>query len=231
VLFGVAATAVIYMRLRDSERVVSIEQARHNERLDLARELHDVVGHHVTGIVVLAQASRFTHGAPADSAADRALAQIEAAGLETLTSVRRLIGLLRTDPSTSSGPRLDDIERIVDDLRLTHPSSELVVDDAVRTNWVAPDLANTVQRLVQESATNVRRHGDPTAPVRFTLGVSGGSFVLTVTNRMQRPPVGEGYGLVGMRERVDALGGAFDARAVGDEWRVRAELPLSVQVG
>jgi signal transduction histidine kinase len=230
VLFGVAVTAVVYMRLRDSERLVSIEQARHNERLDLARELHDVVGHHVTGIVVLAQASRFTHGAPPDSAADRALAQIEAAGLETLTSVRRLIGLLRTDPSTSSGPRLDDVERIVDDLRHTHPLAQLSVDDAVRDRWIAPDLANTVLRLVQESATNVRRHGDPAAPVRFTLGVGDDAIELTATNRMLRAPGGAGYGLVGMRERVDALGGSFDARASGELWTVRAELPLSVAV-
>ncbi|MBI5088384.1 MAG: hypothetical protein HZB15_05850, partial [Actinobacteria bacterium] len=176
VLFGVAATAVVYMRLRDSERQISVEHARHNERLDLARELHDIVGHHVTGIVVLAQASRFTSGAPADSPAERALAQIEAAGVETLTSVRRLIGVLRTDPSTSTGPRLDDIERIIDDLRRTHPSTDLVVDDALRAQWVAPDLANTVQRIVQEAATNVRRHGDPAAPARLTLLVRGRAF-------------------------------------------------------
>ncbi|MGE0000238.1 MAG: sensor histidine kinase [Ilumatobacteraceae bacterium] len=231
VLFGAAATAVVYMRLRDSERLASVEQARHSERLDLARELHDVVGHHVTGIVVLAQASRFTNGAPADSPAERALAQIEAAGLETLTSVRRLIGLLRTDPTTASGPRLADIERIVEDLRLTHPLAELVVDDAVRAGWVAPDLANTVQRLVQESATNVRRHGDPASPVRFSLGTDRGALLLTVTNRMLHQPSGEGYGLVGMRERVDALGGAFTAGPAAQEWVVRAELPLSVGVG
>ena len=63
VLLGTATAAVVYIRLRDSERLTSIENARHNERLDLARELHDVVGHHVTGIVVLAQANRFTSGA------------------------------------------------------------------------------------------------------------------------------------------------------------------------
>ena len=80
VLLGAATAAVVYIRLRDSERRTSIENARYNERLDLARELHDVVGHHVTGIVVLAQASRFTNGADPGSAADRALADIEAAG-------------------------------------------------------------------------------------------------------------------------------------------------------
>jgi signal transduction histidine kinase len=138
---------------------------------------------------------------------------------------------LRTDPTTASGPRLADIERIVEDLRLTHPLAELVVDDAVRAGWVAPDLANTVQRLVQESATNVRRHGDPVSPVRFSLVTERGALVLTVTNRMLQQPSGEGYGLVGMRERVDALGGAFTAGPAAQEWVVRAELPLSVGVG
>ena len=98
VLLGAAAAAVVYIHIRDNERRTSIEQARENERLDLARELHDIVGHHVTGIVVLAQASRFTSGAEPGVVGRRAFADIEAAGVETLTSVRRLIGLLRTDP-------------------------------------------------------------------------------------------------------------------------------------
>ena len=226
VLLGAASAAVVYMHMRDNERRTSIERARHDERLDLARELHDIVGHHVTGIVVLAQANRFTNGANSGSSADRTFADIEAAGLETLTSVRRLIGLLRTDPSTSAGPRLTDVERIVEGLRSTHPNTDLVIDDDVRSNWVPPDLANTVQRLVQEAATNVRRHGDPGAPVRFTFRSTGTQFELTVENRNLHATTGDGYGLVGMRERVDALGGTFDAGPVGDRWVVHAVLPL-----
>jgi len=230
VLLGAASAAVVYIRLRDTERRASIENARYNERLDLARELHDVVGHHVTGIVVLAQANRFTSGAEPDSAADRALADIEAAGLETLTSVRRLIGLLRTDPSTATGPRLTEIERLVEGLRSTHPSTDLIIDDNVRADWVPADLATTVHRLVQEAATNVRRHGDPRSLVQFTMTSNGRSFELTVTNRMLHPTVGAGYGLVGMRERVDSLGGTFTAEAVGhDHWMMRAKLPMIVR--
>ena len=63
VLLGAAVAAVVYIHIRENERRTSIDQARENERLDLARELHDIVGHHVTGIVVLAQANRFTSGA------------------------------------------------------------------------------------------------------------------------------------------------------------------------
>lgn len=226
VLLGVAAAAVAYMHLRDNERRASIEHARQNERLDLARELHDIVGHHVTGIVVLAQASRFTGGAPAGSQADHALADIEAAGIETLTSIRRLVGVLRTDPATTAGPRLADIEHIVDGLRSTHPSTALVVGERLRSAWVPPDLAMTIQRLVQEAATNVRRHGDPAAPVTFSLTTAGGDVDLVVENRVARSIAGTGYGLIGMRERVESLGGTFTAGQVGGVWRVHVTLPM-----
>lgn len=227
VLLGAAAVAVVYVRLRDSERRISIESARRGERLDLARELHDVVGHHVTGIVVLAQASRFTSGAEPDSSARAAFAEIEAAGSETLTSLRRLIGLLRTDPSTAPVPRLLDIEQLVEDLRTSHPSTDLIVDDDIRTHWVPADLAPTVQRLVQEAATNVRRHGDPAEQARFTLAANGPMIELTVENHVLDPAIGVGFGIVGMQERVAGLGGSFTAGPTAHgRWVVHAEVPI-----
>jgi signal transduction histidine kinase len=227
VLLAAGFAAVMYVRLRDRERRTSVENARQAERLDLARELHDIVGHHVTGIVVLAQASRFTSGAAPGSPADRALAEIETAGIETLASVRRLLGMLRADPTTSSGPRFAVVEKLVEDLRSTHPSTDLIVDDLVRESWVPADLANTVQRLVQEAATNVRRHGDPNALVQFIMRNTGDSFELVVENRMLHPTVDTGFGVIGMTERVDALGGKFHAGPSGNgQWRVRAELPM-----
>jgi signal transduction histidine kinase len=230
VLLGAAVAAVVYVHIRENERRTSIAHARENERLDLARELHDVVGHHVTGIVVLAQASRFTGGAEPGSPAARALAEIEAAGVETLTSIRRLIGLLRTDPTTSAPPRVADIERIVADLRTTHPDTGLMIDDAVRDAPLPAELAQTIQRLTQEAATNVRRHGDPSGPVTFTMSSTMGAFELTVANRMLHAPVDTGYGLVGMRERVDALGGTFHAGPDGETWRIRAAIPSPERV-
>lgn len=227
VLFGAAVTAVVYLHLRENERRLSIEQAREKERRDLARELHDVVGHHVTGIVVLAQASRFTSGAEPGSPAERALADIEAAGVEMLASVRRLVGLLRTDQTAPPPPRVADIERIVDDLRITHPDTTLHVDDELRASPPPADLALTIQRLVQEAATNVRRHGDPAAPVTFALRTRGGALEVCADNRMLRPPADTGYGLVGMRERVDALGGTFRAGPDGDRWRLHAVIPTA----
>jgi signal transduction histidine kinase len=230
VLLGAAVTAVVYMRLRDRERAMSIERARHAERLDLARELHDVVGHHVTGMVVLAQAKRFTAGR--GGADDGTLAEIERAGLETLTSIRRLVGMLRADPATTAGPQLADIERIVADLRRTHQHLELHVDAELRTRWVPDELASTVQRLVQETATNIRRHGDPARPASIALGLATGEFTLVATNSpFHAARTNGGYGLVGMRERVESLGGAFAAGFDGSgHWVVSCRLPLAATV-
>jgi signal transduction histidine kinase len=234
VLLGVAATAVMYMRLRDDERRTTVELARQTERLELARELHDLVGHHVTGIVVLAQANRFAHAQHGGGDADvaRAMEAIEAAGMETLTSVRRLVGLLRDDPSLSVGATLNDIEHVVADLRTTHSPVTLVADGAIRESGLPGDLAPTVLRLAQEASTNVRRHGDPDARTTFDLRISDGSVVLTVDNGVMPGPPGAsgGYGLIGMRERVEALGGTLTSGPVGTQrWMLRATLPVTAR--
>lgn len=227
---GAAGSAVIYMRLRDHERRSSIEVARQSERLELARELHDVVGHHVTGIVVLAQAARFTatgDGVAGRIADDSVLADIEAAGLETLASIRRLVGLLRTDSTTAGPPRLADVEVLVDNLRRTHPVVDLVVDEQTRRDWVSAVLATTVLRLVQEATTNVRKHGGPASPARFDLNRTESAFVLAVDNGLlDDATAASGYGLLGMRERVDALGGSMQAGADAGRWILRITLPL-----
>jgi signal transduction histidine kinase len=230
VLLGAAVTAVVYVRLRDSERTMSIELARQAERLALARELHDVVGHHVTGIVVLAQAKRFTGGQSADDD-DGTLAEIEEAGLETLMSIRRLVGMLRADASTTTAPQFAEIEQVVDDLRGTHPLAELHVGADLRARWVPAELATTVQRLVQEVATNIRRHGDSRHPARIELLRDGTGITLTAANIPVPGARGNGYGLVGMRERVEALGGTFAAGLDGSgSWVVSCRLPLAATV-
>ncbi|MCU1394538.1 MAG: histidine kinase [Ilumatobacteraceae bacterium] len=234
VLLGTAAVAVAYMRIRDRERSTSIERARQDERLDLARELHDVVGHHVTGIVVLAQASRFTsaNGAAGDpEATDRAFAAIEQAGQETLHSIRRLVGLLRTEVVVTAPPRLAGIEQLVVELRSTHPMAVLIADERIRTMWLPDDLAFTVHRLVQEASTNVRKHGDPHQPVTFSLRSTGVIVDLVVDNVSLHAANGDGFGITGMRERVDALGGTFRAGAEGARWVLRVVLPVGVPVG
>jgi signal transduction histidine kinase len=235
VMFAAVVTVVVYVWMKDNERRVSIELARRNERLELARELHDVVGHHVTGIVVLAQANRFAAtggGVGVANDTDQTLADIERAGVETLTSVRRLVRLLREDAPTTAGPQFADIEQLVADLRVTHPHAVLEADTAIRTAWVPADLATTVHRLAQEATTNVRKHGDPDGPVTVALRRTAGSIAIDVQN-CRAPGAGgssggSGYGLVGMRERVEALGGAFTAAPAGEHaWIVQVTLPLA----
>jgi hypothetical protein len=231
VLFAAVIIVVAYSGMKDKERHDSIEAARRNERLELARELHDVVGHHVTGIVVLAQANRFaaaSGGAGSAYDTDRTLADIERAGLETLTSVRRLVGLLRDDAPTTAGPQFADVERLVADLQATHPHAVLEADTAIRTTWVPADLTTTVHRVVQEATTNVRKHGDPDAPVTVVLRRNDVAIAIEVRNGTRPATTGSGYGLIGMRERVEALGGSFDAGPAGAGiWLVQATLPLS----
>ena len=141
-----------------------------------------------------------------------------------------MIGLLRTDPTTSPPPRVADIERIVEDLHTTHPYTRLILDDAIHAAPVPPELARTVQRLTQEAATNVRRHGDPTGPVTFSLSSILGALELTVENRMLHTRLDTGYGLVGIREHVDALGGSFHAGPDGEMWRIHAVIPTTERV-
>ena len=146
-----------------------------------------------------------------------------------LTSVRRLVGLLREDAPTTAGPQLTDIEQLLADLRATHPHSVLEADIAIRTSWVPADLATTIHRLVQEATTNVRKHGDPDGRVTVILRRTTGSIEIAVNNRrLPGSSVGVGYGLVGMRERVEALGGTFAAGPVDEQtWIVQATLPLA----
>jgi signal transduction histidine kinase len=124
-------------------------------------------------------------------------------------------------------PPLDDVARIIDDLRGSHPSTELIIDPDLRASPLPAELWLTIRRLVQEAATNVRRHGDPTAPVVVSIRHAGHVVTLTVENRMLPGAVGTGYGIVGMQERVTALNGSFFARPDGQgRWVVRVELPL-----
>jgi signal transduction histidine kinase len=221
-----AASLGLYLRYQDHQRRIGLDAARQSERLELSRELHDVVGHHLTGIVVRAQAARFT-GAP-DAATDDALRAIEDAGVEALDAIRSMVGPLQDD-TTRPPPSLADVTRVVDDLRATHRATAFAVDEALSTRWLPPEVATSVLRLVQESVTNVRKHGLADEPVWIALDERDGAVVLDVRNQAaRRAPTPAGYGLAGMAARVESLGGRFWA---GDDglggWRLSASLPLA----
>ncbi|MDY7106209.1 MAG: histidine kinase [Actinomycetota bacterium] len=228
---SLAAFVGLYLRFQDHQRRVALTSARQAERLDLARELHDVVGHHLTGIVIRAQAARFTSATGPDDV-NETLASIEEAGADALAAIRRMVGGLQEASPVTVAPSLAEVEHLVVELKASHPGALLSVDNELRRNWLAPEIASSAFRVLQESVTNVRKHGDPQAPVWISLSSRDGGMSLEVHNRVTagRAPSGDGYGLISMAERVNAQGGRFAAGPDGNgNWRVQAFLPLGLR--
>lgn len=239
VLFGgtyvIGVGAGVYLRDLDRQRHLAAETARLDERMDLARELHDLVAHYVTGIVVQAQAARVV--ADRDpAAAGEALDRIEGAGKDALGAMRRLVGSLRDDDGAPVAPPvglagLDDLVGTSGTLGL---AVELTIDDDAHHRLPGAVAAST-HRIVQEALTNVRRHAVDAGRARVDVRVDGGTLVVTVDDDGRQPVGGHrtdprrGYGLVGMQERAQALGGTLTAGPLDPPahgWRVQARLPL-----
>nr|WP_230421262.1 histidine kinase [Actinomadura soli] len=238
---AVAAGIGLYLRAMDARRARSLAAARRDERLELARDLHDFVAHHVTGIVVQAQAARFAarSGAapPGPDELDGMFGGIEKAGTEALTSMRRMVGLLRDaqNVDASDGDARGAVRRPVGDLArlqelvagFAHPPAALTIAPDLGT--LPPEVAASAHRVVQEALTNVRKHAADAASVRVTLARAGGEVEVAVRDdgrgRGRRLPSG-GFGLTGLAERVGALGGRLYAgpRPEGG-WEVVAVLP------
>ncbi|WP_234334271.1 sensor histidine kinase [Streptomyces sp. NRRL B-1347] len=231
---GGALALGCYLRSLDRRRADAVTAVQEAERLALARDLHDFVAHHVTGIVVQAQAAR-TIRETAPEQLDPLLAGIERAGTETLASMRRLVHVLRAAPDAPTRPA--DLLTELAALVAAHGDSggaaaTLDVSADARALALAPEVETSAHRVVQESLTNVRRHAPEADGVRVRLTAHGGRLRVEVGNGPapagDRPPPGGsgGLGLVGLRERVEAVGGRFDAGPAPDGgWRVRAEFP------
>lgn len=220
------------LRLFDARRLAAVAAVRRDERLTIARELHDVVAHHVTGIVVQAQAAQLV--ARKDPAkAGESFAGIEAAGAEALAAVRRVVGLLRAEDGTDAGARAVSTgpERIADLVRRFErvgPAVHLELPPH-EDRWPA-EVTAAVHRVVQEALTNVARHAAHAGRVTVTVSeVDGVVTVLVADDGEAGPPgVHSGYGIVGMRERVEALGGTLSAGPGPDGgWRVHGTLPAA----
>ncbi|MBE1875534.1 sensor histidine kinase [Myceligenerans pegani] len=233
-----AVAAGLGGRLRTERREAMVERVRRDERLAVARELHDVVAHHITGIVVQAQAARIVAGRssrPEPLAGP--LADIETAGADALASLRRVVGLLRDDGDASpSAPGPEAIGILVSRFEERGPAVclRLPDDDA---GW-PPEVTSTVYRVVQEALTNVTRHAPRARSVTVDVGRTPDGIRVEVSDDAPHAAPGSrhgsgsggagvGYGLVGMRERVEALGGALRAGSRPDAgWTVLATLPL-----
>jgi signal transduction histidine kinase len=219
----------LWLRFLDERQHTATETVRREQRLMLARELHDVVAHHITGIVLQAQAARIV-ARKQPEALDETLAGIDTAGTDALAAMRRVIGLLRdTDDGapTALGPdQLAELVRRFDGhgptIRLTLPAENVSLP---------PEITSTVYRIVQESLTNIARHAPQARSA--TVEVVRDRHGVTVQIADDGPPCAHrhphrnGFGLVGMRERVEALGGTLRAGPGPDAgWSVHATLPV-----
>jgi signal transduction histidine kinase len=239
VAWGGALAIGMWLRLLDIRRRLAIDTARRDERLELARELHDVVAHHIAGIVVQAQAAQIA-AAKRPGALPATLADIESAGSDALAAMRRVVGLLR-DPGDAGGvsPGPGPLSDLVGRFAGHGPAVELRLPDGGQPSW-PPEVASTVYRIVQEALTNVVLHAPDAITVTVTVGDDRSGVSVEVADDAPRHAIAAGgghgfvggngsvggHGLVGMRERAEALGGTLSAGPGRDGgWVVAATLP------
>jgi len=228
---GGCVGAGVLLRDIDQERINETEQARHDERLSIARELHDVVAHHVTGIVVQAQAAQLVADSRPDAAVS-ALSSIERAGSEALAAMRRMVGALRDDNADAPISPTAATIRDLHDLAARSTSLGLPVRLTLEDPGELPsELVVSIHRIVREALTNAQRHAVGATAVDVSVVRSGDHLDVIVRDdgrhaRSERR--GAGFGLVGMAERVNALDGLFVAGPVAaGGWQVHAQFPLA----
>jgi signal transduction histidine kinase len=202
------------------------EQALVAERARIARELHDIVAHHLS-VVVLQAAGAQASAKPAP----QALAKIERSGREALTEMRRLLGVLR-EPAEGAAlapqPGMAELAALAEGVRAAGLPVRLAIDGGTAALPAAVDVS--AYRIVQEALTNVLKHAGP-ASADVTVGCVDGAVVIEVTDDgvggAAADPSAGGHGLVGMRERAAMFGGELLAGPQpGGGFAVRARLPL-----
>jgi len=237
-----ATMAALEDRARQAEesREETVLRRVAEDRVRIARELHDVIAHHVA--VMSVHSGVAEHLIERDPAAARtALHEVRAAAKSVLTELQSVLGVLRQDESdlpTAPAPGLSGLNGLVASFRAMGSPVEVLVPDELPSLSPAADVA--AFRLVQEALTNIRKHATG-APATVAVRTVGDMAEVAVTNRRAPragpasgspvPPqalAGSGLGLVGMHERVLAAGGSLETGATADGgFRVAAELPLA----
>ncbi|MEU4366132.1 sensor histidine kinase [Micromonospora chersina] len=230
--------AAAEQRRRESES----RAARAGERSAIARELHDVVAHHVASMVLRVGVAR--HVLPdLDPRVSEVFDDVHGTGTAALNDLRRLVAVLRDPDGVRGDAALTAIEpaavpaaldAAVDRARQAGITVEADVDPAVGSLDAVRGQA--VLRLTQEALTNVAKHAGTAARARLAVAVVDGDVHWEVSDdgRGSVPaavPAGGGHGLTGMRERVDVLGGRLEAGPTGAGWRVRTVLPAGGVAG
>lgn len=224
-LFPAALGAAV--RFATNARRREVDQVRLLEREQLARELHDTVAHHVSAIVIQAQAGRAV-AAKDPARAVEVLEVVEAEATRSLAEMRELVGILRTAEEAELTPvgGIADLDRLVRD-----PAGriEVVLERTGDLDDVGPSVDAAVYRLVQESLTNVTRHARDARSAWVTVAGGDDDIEVSVVDDGRGPTrgSGDGFGLVGMAERVELLGGTFRAGPLDHTggWAVHATIP------
>ncbi len=214
---------------RERQLEQEIAAATAAERQQIARELHDAVSHNLAVIVMQAGGAQSVLSRDSEQARE-SLAAIERIGRQGLAEMRTLLGLLGRDGEATTAPRpsLARLDALVDDARRSGLDVALSVEGSV--DQIPPAVDVSAYRILQEALTNAIRHG---GRCHASVLVHRGQACLkleVLTNAtlpVSSAPKSPGRGLIGMRERVQLLGGEFEADPAGDGFRVRATLPLA----
>ncbi|MDT9692206.1 sensor histidine kinase [Streptomyces sp. P9(2023)] len=242
VLSGVVLLLTATLRERgDAERRTQEERARTTlleERARIARELHDVVAHHMSVITVQADSAPYRIPDLPEAAREE-FTSIAASARESLAEMRRLLVVLRsegTEGERAPQPGLDRVQQLIEATVRAGVPAELSMAAELGDVPQAVDLS--AYRIVQEALANIVRHA-PGAPTRVSVRAEDGGLVVVVVNGPAPRPSsplergdGTGHGLVGMRERVRLTGGTLDTGPLPDGgFRVAARLPLRTDTG
>ena len=244
ILFAVWGAATVVRSRQElagalAERTVELEQEREEtaklavaeERARIARELHDVVAHSVSMMVVQAGAERRALGGERPETA-AVLGTIEDTGRAAMAELRRLLGLLRRSDdelALAPQPSLSHLDDLVEQVREAGMPVDLRIEGEPRPLAAGIDLS--AYRIVQEALTNALKHAGP-ARALVTVRYGDGELEIEITDDGADAAAGDvvagGHGLVGMRERVALIGGDLDTgRRRGGGYAVRARLPLA----
>ncbi|MFF0107490.1 sensor histidine kinase [Streptomyces hirsutus] len=222
----------------EKEREAQSKVAVAAERARIARELHDVVAHNVSVMVVQADGAAYVLDAAPDQAR-KALETISSTGRQALAEMRRLLGVLRTGEHQEAGeyvpqPDVRQIEDLVEQCREAGLPVDFKVEGTPRS--LPSGLELTAYRIVQEALTNTRKHGGPNTGASVRLVYFDDGLGLLVEDDGKGAPHelyeeggfdGQGHGLIGMRERVGMVGGTLDAGPrPGGGFRISVLLPL-----
>lgn len=239
IALAITVTLGCAVRALEARRRRNISDVRQAERLAIARDLHDLIAHHMTGIIVQAHAASAIYPTAPDKVAP-ILQNIAQAGTETLESMRRLVRVLREDNHSALRP--GDLLTELSELTASYsaPASDgdssgaarLEATAAARTARLSPEVEVSAYRAVQEALTNIRRHA-PGTQASVRLDADDTWLWVTVTNtpaakRAPSPAGGHGgFGLIGLRERIEALDGVLRTGPLpGGGWEVKAGFPL-----